>query len=255
MPQNISTIRLANGRLSWSSDYPAAKPELEGPFAAASWSQHTRSLSLTLPHATSTGQLVGSCETPTWGSLEEEQINTSGKAVMTWIVPNKVRTGQKLDLKVLPFPIQSAHSWKPDETGCLRKEQSSGKNTGLRRCGTQILVLPQLTRSPKPWSRKAHLQMRLELGIRIKSKLHRIWNPLKAMLPSLITDFYFRVKRERGDEEIEKNVWLQPLNAKPHPSLWCCSLSCMTGHPGLPGISPVLALKVPHPGNPQSWNN
>lgn len=32
MPKNISTIKLATGRLSWSSDYAADKPELEGPF-------------------------------------------------------------------------------------------------------------------------------------------------------------------------------------------------------------------------------
>lgn len=45
------------------------------------------------------------------------------------------------------------------------------------------------------------------LGIRIKSKLHGgCENPLKAVTPLIITQgfFYFRVKRKRGDGEVEK---------------------------------------------------
>lgn len=251
MPQNFSTIKLAHGRLNWSSDYPAAKPKPEGPFATASWSQLTRSLSLTLSHDdTSTGQLVGIWENPTWGSLEEEQINTSGKAVMTWIVPNKV-IEPKIGSPASPFP-QSAYSWKPDKTRCFRKEQSSGKNTGLRRCGTQILVLPHAHREPDALKQEGAPMNEVRtvlpprLGIRIKSKLHRIWNALKAILPSVITEIFMSELRGKGvmrklRKTSDSSPWM-PNHTHHHDA----ALSCMTGHPNLPRISHILGIL--HPG-------
>lgn len=51
MHKNISTIKLANDRLSSSSELPVDKPELEGWFKAlCPWNQYTGSLLLTVPH-------------------------------------------------------------------------------------------------------------------------------------------------------------------------------------------------------------
>lgn len=102
MYKKISTIKLANGRLSSSSHHPADKPELEGSFEALyPWNQYTKSLLLAMSHNDANN---GQQENPICRLSEKQQVNTSGKAVMIVIIPNE-RIEPKPGSRVLPFPI------------------------------------------------------------------------------------------------------------------------------------------------------
>lgn len=116
-------------------------------------------------HQLSQGQLLDLRGSPAWGLLEE-QVNLSGTALMMWTVPDE-RTEFQLASQgppTIPHTIP-ARSWKPDETGYSRKEQSRG-NTQPQEVGVTAPCSAPCSpgsRSRQPWSRMPHLQSRWEL--------------------------------------------------------------------------------------------
>lgn len=169
-----------------------------------------------------------------------------------WIVPNE-GVQPKLGSHGPTFPRTIPESQMRQDVST--KNRGEGRNLASGDLGRRSLLCPILCRSQEPWSWMQHLQVRLELpylpGLAQGSSQN--YMGLRKRFESCNTldnNTGIFISELRGKEvmgKLRKRLISAP-NAKPYPSLWCCSVSSMTNHPSLPRIFPGLALKIPHPG-------